>query len=69
MILTLKLGIALLSVAILVTSLLSPSADQSLEGVFNGHTDNAPEKPWITKLVWIFFILWLIDAILLAILA
>lgn len=62
MIFTLKIILAILSVALIMTSLIAPSTNQSLEGVFTGQTDESSQSKPISKIVWIVLILWLIDA-------
>lgn len=62
MIFTLKIILAILSVALIVTSLMAPSTNQSLEGVFTGQNNESSQSKPISKIVWIVLILWLIDA-------
>lgn len=64
----LKLTLAVLSVVMLVSTLLASSADRSLEGVFTGRTEVPTKKPLSIRITWIVFILWLLDAIVIAML-
>lgn len=64
----LKLTLAILSVVMLVSTLLAPSADRSLEGVFTGQTKAPTKKQLSIRITWIVFTLWLLDAIVIALL-
>lgn len=64
----LKLTLAILSVVMLVSTLLAPSSDRSLEGVFTGRTEAPTKKPLSIRITWIVFTLWLIDAMVIALL-
>ena len=52
----------------MISALMTPSSDQSLEGVFNGQERKEAATTPLTKFVWISFALWLTDALILALL-
>lgn len=64
----LKITLAILSVVMLVSTLLAPSSDRSLEGVFTGRAEAPTKKPLSIRITWIVFTLWLLDAIVIALL-
>lgn len=65
---SLKVLLAVLSVVIIVSTLLAPSSERSLEGVFTGRTGKPTKKPRSIRIAWLTIVLWLMDTLAIALL-